>query len=64
MSLYDYKVSKELFIKDVPFYGLIMAAMRKADDSNLEMLKGCWPEVWKELEARYWSPGGHLPGEE
>ena len=30
MSLYDYKASRELGHSDVPFYALIMAAMRKS----------------------------------
>jgi len=62
MSRYDYIVSREA--PDFPFYAIIMMAMRKADDGNLHMLKGCWPDVWEELQARYHAPGGLLPGEE
>jgi hypothetical protein len=43
---------------DPPFYALIMAAMRKADTTNSDLLKRAFPEVWDELEERYWTPGG------
>jgi len=61
MSLYDYEISIELSKNDPPFASLIMSAMRRADDNNLEMLQGCWPEIWEELKARYYLPGGILP---
>jgi len=60
MSLYDYQVSIELERQDVPFYGLIMAAMRHADTDNLNALRAFWPAVWDELQARYNAPGGAL----
>lgn len=63
MSLYDYRESIELGAKDTPFYALIMAAMRKADDDNLEKLVDSWPHVWAELRQRYNAPRGLLPGE-
>jgi hypothetical protein len=63
MSYYDYKTSLELSIKDPPFAALIMAAMRKADTSNTEMLKACWPEIYHELERRYHAPGGLIDKE-
>jgi len=37
-----------------------MAAMRQADSPNTDKLKRAWPEVWKELFARYHAPGGAL----
>jgi len=64
MSRYDYLASLKLEGKDVPYYALIMAAMRRADDVNLALLQAAWPEVWVELKARYNAPGGLLPGEE
>jgi hypothetical protein len=64
VSYYDYLIGRELMIPDPPFYSLIQAAMRKADDHNLEKLKRAWPEIWEELEARYHAPGGILSGEE
>lgn len=63
MSLYDYQRSMSLAAQDEPFYALIMAAMRQADDHNVHMLRSCWPLVWMELEARYNAPGGTLEGE-
>lgn len=60
MSRYDYERSRVLELDDEPFYALIMAAMRKADDDNLRLLREAWPEVWDELYARYHSPGGIL----
>lgn len=64
MSLYEYRESQALEAKDASFYGLIMAAMRRADSGNLLMLKGCWPDVWIELQSRYNAPGGLLPEED
>ena len=60
MSLYDYEISKQLEAMDVSFYGLIMAAMRRADTDNLNALRAFWPAVWDELQARYNAPGGAL----
>lgn len=64
MSQYDYHAARELLVTDVPFYALIMAAMRKADTINTERLRSAFPETWAELEARYNAPGACLPGEE
>ncbi len=64
MSLYDYKTSQQIAARDEPFYALIMAAMRKADDENLPKLRAAWPDVWKELHGRYHARGGILEGEE
>ena len=63
MSLYDYQVSMEIEADDYPFYGIIMDAMRKADDRNLMKLKLNFPDTWIELRERYNSPGGLLEGE-
>lgn len=63
MSYFDYQASHQLDIDDVPFYALIMAAMRRADTDNLEKLKEAFPETWVELDARYHAPGGRLPNE-
>lgn len=60
MSLYDYKASQQLGMEDPPFYALIMAAMRKADDRNLLALQMAFPDVWTELRDRYNAPGGAL----
>ena len=60
MSYHHYKASAELLRGDPPFYALIMAAMRKADTRNVELLRSSWPDVWEDLQARYWAPGGVL----
>ena len=63
MSFPDYKTSQWLEADDVPFYALIMAAMRRADTDNMEKLKNAFPETWTELNARYNLPGGCFPNE-
>ena len=60
MSLYDYMVSQEIAVRDEPFYALIMAAARKADNGNMMVLEACWPETIADLRARYNAPGGRL----
>ena len=64
MSMHDYRMSIEIDRHDYPFYALIMAAMRKADTNNLELLRDAWPAVWYELDARYHAPGGALTDDE
>lgn len=63
MSRHDYLVSRKIMADDLPFYGIVMGAMRKADTSNLARLKAAFPEVWEELDARYNSAGGILDSE-
>ncbi len=63
MSFHEYQESRQLERADVSFYGLIMAAMRRADTDNLQLLRGAFPKVWDELQARYHAPGGILQGE-
>ncbi len=60
MGLHEYVISKELSADDPPFYALIMSAIRKADDINLEKLEAGWPEVVDEMRRRYDAPGGAL----
>lgn len=64
MSFHEYEVSKRIAHYDRPFYSLVMAAMRQADSENLAKLQQVFPAVWGELQARYQSPGGVLPGED
>ena len=64
MSLHDYHASAFLASQDIAFYALIMAAMRRADTRNLQLLRTAWPEVWAELQARYNAPGGTLDTDE
>jgi len=61
MSYFDYKESQQIASHDFSFYGLLMAAMRKADTYNTRMFKLAWPDVWDELHDRYNAPGGILP---
>ena len=63
MSHYDYVTGLHIASKDHPFVALIQAAMRKADSQNIAKLALAFPEIWKELNARYTAPGGYLPGE-
>ena len=63
MSHYDYEKSKEISVKDPPFTSLIMAAIRKADTGNAVKLRSVFPDIFSELQKRYWAPGGLLPGE-
>jgi hypothetical protein len=63
MSRFDYECSKIIAVEPYSFYGIIMAAMRQADDTNTEKLKLMWPEVYDELFERYHAPGGALPGD-
>lgn len=60
MCLHEYRIGMEISGNDYPFYALIQAAMRQAEPKNLEMLRGCWPEVWDDLFVRYHTAGGVL----
>lgn len=64
MSLHGFRAALDMVKRDEPFYGIIMAAMLKADDVNKTYLKMIYPLVWAELEARYHAPGGLLPEEQ
>lgn len=63
MSFFDYQASLKLETEDVPFYALIMAAMRRADSDNLDKLKKMYPETWAELTHRRHTPEGKYPSE-
>lgn len=64
MSRYDYLQARAIALKDRPFYAIIMAAMRRADTDNLELLVNAFPQVFTELRERYNAPGGWLPKDE
>jgi hypothetical protein len=64
VSLFDYQASKQLAAVDPPFAALVMAAYRKADTSNSIKLEMAFPDITRELRARYDAPGGVLPGEQ
>jgi hypothetical protein len=59
-DFFAYRASIELGRNDPSFYGLLMAAMRKADTTNAAILRRAFPEVWDDLQARYEAPGGVL----
>ena len=63
MTWHTCRISQHLTGLDPPFYALIMAAMRKADNINRAKLRKEWPDVWNELDNRFNAPGGLLPGE-
>ena len=63
MSIMDYRASLHISAEDPPFYAIIMAAMRKADTSNLILLRSIFPDTWDELEKRYYARNGLLQGE-
>ena len=63
MSRFDYDVSREIAKNDHPFASLIMAAMSKADSTNIEKLAAAFPEIYDEVRARYNAPGGMLESE-
>jgi hypothetical protein len=60
MSIYNYWDSQEIALGDPSFYGIVMAAMRKADSFNSAKLIAAFPEVYDELLERYNAPGGAL----
>jgi len=63
VSLHEYEMSRLIDAEQYPFYVLIMAAMRRADNVNERILRASYPNVWNELEARYNAPGGLLASE-
>ena len=63
MTHYDYEVAMQIEAENYPFYALIMAVMRKADSTNAAKLRSAWPDISAELQYRYWSAGGFMPGE-
>jgi hypothetical protein len=60
MSHHDYIMSQRVGALDIPFYALIMAAIRQADSENLDKLRQAFPEVFLEYWGRYHAAGGLL----
>ena len=65
MGLREYQNSQRLAVEvsnsdGNEFYSLLMAAIRFADSDNMTKLQSVFPEVIKELRARYNAPGGVL----
>lgn len=61
MSLHEYLCSQAISANDPPFYALLFAMIRQADDRNLQRIRMCWPDKHIEMKARYNAPGGVLP---
>lgn len=60
-SPYDFQEGMKL--SGVPFYALLYALIRKADDANTDRIARAWPGFLEEAKARYRAPGGLLEGE-
>ena len=63
MGLTEYRAGLELYASNADFYGLIMAAMLRADTMNMAKLRSVFPAQYDELKARYDAPGGLLEGD-
>lgn len=63
MSHHEYEVSRKIAAEDPPFYGIVMAALRKADDKNYRLLRAAFPTVEREFQDRYNLPAGMYPSE-
>lgn len=55
-----YREWKESLLLHGGFYALIIAAMRRATDHNIEILKTMYPDLWNEVEQRDMAPKGIL----
>jgi hypothetical protein len=64
MSWHSYDLSRSVALQVDNFDALIMAAARQADSTNFETLREAFPTQVAELQLRYDSPGGFLPGEQ
>jgi len=69
MSILEYRAAQHLELKALaleaktgadPFYSLLQACFRQADEINMDALKSLWPEVWLELHRHYELPDGGL----
>ena len=63
MSKSSYESAKKFFLEADSFEAAIMAAVMKADTSNLAKLTLEWPAIVEEVHARYDAPGALLPHE-
>jgi len=63
VSHYDFQVSREIEARGIPFYGLVMAAMRQADSHAIQKLRASFPETYVEFMARTDAPDGRLDGD-
>lgn len=63
LNLFDYEQSREIERHHFGFHALIAAALRQADSENFALLTAVFPEIARDLRARYNAPGGELPGD-
>jgi hypothetical protein len=56
----EYQAGVKLAHADADFYGLIVAAMMRADSGNAAKLRSVFPDVWEVTQARYDAPGGYI----
>ena len=61
LRLDEYQESLRVSAEGYPFYALIAAAMRQADDENSERLRVAFPDIWASLRRRYKAPLGVVP---
>lgn len=62
-GLFDYQAATRLANSDVPFDALIMAAVLRADSTNLAVLREAFPDQYIETSQRRDAPGGKLADE-
>lgn len=62
MTIIDYIWSRTLdsHLDNIPFYALVMLAMRRADSDNMAALEQAFPEIARDLRDRYNAPAGML----
>lgn len=64
MSVFNYREAEKIWQEHDPSVDtLIMAAIRKADAFNLQMIRACWPHLVDEFYYRYNSGAALMPGE-
>ena len=72
MSIKEYEAGRRLELRAMEirnetganeFYSLIQAAMRQADEWNMDALKAAFPGIAEDLQARYNAGGGILPSD-
>ena len=58
-SKHDKNISNQILLLDgVTFYGILLAAINRADSENLERFEQLFPKAVHEARIRYYAPGG------
>lgn len=63
MGKFEYYESQDIADKHYSWLSLLFALIRKADSTNIELIKQCWPDEYNELYQRYNAPGGTIFGD-